>query len=400
MKLKLLALSALALLLSLSVQSQEITENRFGKGIINVVARDSSYSMVFAARFQSLYTSQWEFPNNEEFENGESNFLIRRARLKFDGFAYSPRLKYKLELGLSNRDISGASAYTGNTPRFILDAVLKWNFFQNFELWAGQAKLPGNRERLVSSGNLETVDRSLVNSRFNIDRDMGVQLHHHFVFGNNIMVREAFSIAQGEGRNVTTGNIGGYQYTTRLEVLPFGDFSDYSGADLSREKTPKLAIGFTYDHNEDAVRTRSNSGSYMTNDTGLFQTNVNTMFIDGMFKYQGWSMMAEYAHRTAENAIAINSDGTPTGDVVNVGDGINIQTGYVFKNNFQLTGRYTNISLDKEITGAGIESQYTLGLSKYLVGHKLKVQTDLSLNDYENNIDNGLMYRFQVDFHF
>ena len=400
MKLKFIALPALAILLSLPVQSQEITENRFGKGIINVVARDSSYSMVFAARFQSLYTSQWEFPHNEEFENGDSNFLIRRSRLKFDGFAYSPRLVYKLELGLSNRDISGASVYTGNTPRFILDAVLKWNFFENFELWAGQAKLPGNRERVISSGNLETVDRSLVNSRFNIDRDMGLQLHHHIVLGNSFMIREAFSFSQGEGRNVTTGNIGGYQYTTRLEALPFGNFSDYSGADLSRETTPKLAIGFTYDYNNDAVRTRSNSGTYMINDTGFFQTDVNTIFLDAMFKYQGWSMMAEYANRTADNAIAVNSDGTRTGDVVNVGDGINIQTGYVFKNNFQVTGRYTNISLDQEITGAGVESQYTLGLSKYLVGHKLKIQTDLSLNDYEDNIDNSLMYRLQIDFHF
>lgn len=400
MKLKIIALPAMAIFLSFSVQSQEITENRFGKGIINVVARDSSYSMVFAARFQSLYTSQWEFPHNEEFENGNSNFLVRRARLKFDGFAYSPRLVYKLELGLSNRDISGASVYTGNTPRFILDAVLKWNFYENFELWAGQAKLPGNRERVISSGNLETVDRSLVNSRFNIDRDMGFQLHHHFMLGNNFMIREAFAFTQGEGRNVTTGNLGGYQYTSRLEALPFGDFADYSGADLSREETPKLAIGFTFDHNADAVRTRSNSGTYMLNDTGFFQTDINTIFLDGMFKYQGWSVMAEYAHRTAENAIAMNSNGTLTGDVVNVGDGINIQTGYVFKNNFQVTGRYTNISLDQEITGAGVESQYTLGLSKYLVGHKLKVQTDLSLNDYQDNIDNSLMYRLQIDFHF
>jgi len=119
-----------------------------------------------------------------------------------------------------------------------------------------------------------------------------------------------------------------------------------------------------------------------------------------MFKYRGWSMMAEYANRKAENAVAVNSDGTPTGDIVNVGEGLNFQGGYVFKNNFQLIGRYTNISLNEEITGAGVETQYTLGLSKYLVGHKLKVQTDVSLNDYEQNIDNSLMYRLQIDFHF
>lgn len=400
MKLKHLLPAVLTVFLSLSMQAQDITENRFGKGLVNVVAKDSSYSLVFAARFQSLYTSQWEFPHYEEFESGDSNFLIRRARLKFDGFAFSPKLVYKLEVGLSNRDISGTSVYTGNTPRYILDAVLKWNFFENFELWAGQTKLPGNRERVISSANLETVDRSLVNSRFNIDRDMGMQLHHSIELGTNFLIREAFAFSQGEGRNVTTGNLGGYQYTGRVEALPFGDFSDYTGADLSREKTPKLSVGLTYDHNSNAVRTRSNSGTYMVNDLGFHEADINTLFLDAMFKYNGWSVMAEYADRESDNPVAVNSDGTPTGALVNVGDGFNIQSGYVFKNNFQVTGRYTTIGLEEEITGAGIETQYTLGLSKYLVGHKLKVQTDVSLNDYEDNSDNSLMYRFQIDFHF
>ncbi len=400
MKFKYLLPAVVSLFLTVSMQAQDITENRFGKGLVNVVAKDSSYSLVFAARFQSLYTSQWEFPNNEEFESGDSNFLIRRARLKFDGFAFSPKLVYKLEVGLSNRDISGTSVYTGNTPRYILDAVLKWNFFENFELWAGQTKLPGNRERVISSANMETVDRSLVNSRFNIDRDMGMQLHHSINVGPNFLVREAFAFSQGEGRNVTAGNLGGYQYTGRIEALPMGDFADYTGADLSREQTPKLAVGFTYDHNANAVRTRSNSGTYMVNDTGLHEADINTIFLDAMFKYKGWSVMAEYADRSSDQPIAINSDGTPTGAVVNVGDGFNIQSGYVFKNNFQVTARYTTIELEEEITGAGIETQYTLGLSKYIVGHKLKVQTDVSLNDYEDNIDNSLMYRLQIDFHF
>ena len=37
-----------------------------------------------------------------------------------------------------------------------------WNFYENFELWAGQTKLPGNIERVISSGNLQQVDRSLI----------------------------------------------------------------------------------------------------------------------------------------------------------------------------------------------------------------------------------------------
>jgi hypothetical protein len=38
----------------------------------------------------------------------------------------------------------------------------------------GQTKLPGNNQRVVSSGSLEFTDRTINNSRFNIDRDFGL----------------------------------------------------------------------------------------------------------------------------------------------------------------------------------------------------------------------------------
>jgi phosphate-selective porin OprO and OprP len=389
---------ALGMLTTVHVQGQDITENKFGKGLVNVVAKDSSYSANFAVRMQNLFTSGWDISEEDGFGTGETNFLVRRARLKFQGFAYSPKLTYKVELGLSNRDISGASVYTGNAPRYILDAVVRWNFYENFELWAGQTKLPGNRERIISSASLETVDRSLVNSRFNIDRDMGVQLHHETNLGGNFLMREAVSIAQGEGRNITTGNLGGLQYTGRLELLPFGDFDDYSGADFARESSPKLALAVAYDFNDNAVRTRSNSGSYMLTDYGFYETDITTLFVDAMFKYRGVSAMAEYAHRSADNAFATNADGTLTGDAVNIGKGFNIQAGYLFKNNIQLLGRYTTIDLDDNVTQL-VEDQYTLGLSKYIVKHKLKVQTDINYTDLNLGLDDNLNFRLQFELH-
>lgn len=396
MKLK-ITLTTLAFLSFFLINAQEVNSPKFGKGIFDLIGQDSTWTMKVATRMQFLAVA-----NFEEGESGESNFLVRRARLKFDGFAFSPKLKYKLELGLSNRDISGASEYTSDAPRYILDAVIKWNFYENFELWFGQTKLPGNRERVISSGNMQQVDRSLLNSRFNIDRDMGIQLRHHFNLTDNFVVKEIFSIAQGEGRNITSGNIGGHQYTGRVEFLPFGNFEsggDYSASDLKREQTPKLALGVSFDHNNNAVKNRSNQGSYMKNDIGFYETNINTLFIDAMFKYKGFSFMAEYADREADDPYAKNSDGSLTGDEVQVGRGLNLQTGYLFNNDWEVSGRYTNIELDKIVTGKDAENQYTLGISKYIVGHKLKVQSDISLLDIANS-GNEIMYRLQFDIHF
>ena len=132
-------------------QSQEISDTSFGKGLINFTAKDSSFSVRFAPRFQVRSISSWDH-DGDQYGSPDHTFIVRRARLKFDGFAYSPKLKYKFELGLSNRDIAGANQFNRNTPRFILDAVVMWNFANNWELWAGQTKLPGNVERVVSSG--------------------------------------------------------------------------------------------------------------------------------------------------------------------------------------------------------------------------------------------------------
>ena len=157
-----------------------------------------------------------------------------------------------------------------------------WNFAGNWELWAGQTKLPGNVERVVSSANLQLVDRSLLNSRFNIDRDLGIQLRHKTNLGGDFLMREKFSISQGEGRNVTEGNEGGLQYTARLEFLPFGTFKskgDYSQSDLKREEKPKLMVGFTYNYNQDAVRERGFAGDYMIRTDGLFMKQIKLLYL-------------------------------------------------------------------------------------------------------------------------
>lgn len=397
-----LFLAGVILISCLSLHSQEYNAGPFGKGILNLMGQDSTWSMKFGMRMQFLSTIRWDKEDGGGLINPTSAMLIRRARLKFDGFAFSPKLKYKIELGLSNRDIAGQSEFTRNAPRYILDAVAKWNFYENFVLWAGQTKLPGNIERVISSGNLQLVDRSIVNALFNIDRDIGFQLRHHTQLTDKILTREIFSFSQGEGRNVVTGNIGGHQYVFRLEMLPFGKFTkkgDYIEADIYREQVPKLLIGGSYEINDNAVRTRSNLGNFMYNDVGLYETTIRTYFLDTMFKYKGFSFMGEYINRKAEDPIAKNSDGTETGDIVQVGDGFNLQGGYLFPKNWEIAGRYSNTDLIENITGVNQVTQYTLGLSKYIVGHKLKVQTDMSYFKIDGSADR-VLYRLQMDLHF
>ncbi|MGA8854395.1 MAG: porin [Christiangramia sp.] len=387
---------------SLGLHSQEISDTKFGKGLINFTAKDSSFSVKFAPRIQFRSYTSFDY-NGENYENPEQAFLIRRARLKFDGWAVTPKLKYKIELGLSNNDIGGVNKFTNNAPRYILDAVLKWNFYENFELWAGQTKLPGNVERVISSGNLQFLDRSILNSWFNIDRDIGLQLRHKINMGENFVIKEKLALSQGEGRNITVGNLGGLQYTGRLELLPFGEFlkkGDYSQSDLEREPSPKLMVGAVYDYNNNAVKTRSNQGSFMILENGnLYETDISTVFVDAVFKYKGISMMAEYANRNADDPLAIGEGESNLPEyVVTKGDAFNIQAGYLFKNNYEIAARYSMNDFD-EVTNLLRNEEYTLGLSRYIVGHKLKVQADVTYGE-QDYMEDIIEFRAGFDFHF
>lgn len=375
------------LTLSLSLNAQDKSKNRFGNGI-RLMAADSSFSMKFSVRIQSLYEGSRNLATKEYVDG----FQVRRSRLKFDGFAYSPKLKYKIELAIANSDIrGGAIQESGNTANIVLDAYLTWNFWRNWSLIFGQKKLPGNRERVISSQVLQFVDRSNLNSRFNIDRDAGFQLLYN---ADKVNLIGAVSI--GEGRNMVVDNIGGYDYTIRGEYLPFGQFADdgdYFGSDLEREPSPRLSLGVTYDFNDGASRRGGQLGEFFPTTRDL-----STVFADAHFKYRGFSSMVEYVNKKApEGPLVYAEDGT-LHDAYYTGQGLNWQAGYLFKNNLEVAGRYTVVN-PEAITGRERNTQYTLGLSRYFVGHNLKIQTDVSFIE-EDNSDDLLMYRLQVELAF
>ena len=377
-------LLGLLLIISLNSYSQNVIDAKFGKGI-SLQAADSSFALKFSTRFQSLYVGELDLETDE----WNDNILIRRARLKFDGYAYDPRLVYKIELAISNRDNGRVAPESNLAANIVLDAVLKYNFAKGWHIWFGQTKLPGNRERVISSQKLQFVDRSQVNSNFTIDRGMGVQLRHKHNIGRAV-IKEQFAWSFGEGRNRTATNVGGYEYTSRLEILPFGEFQskgDYFGSDLKRENNPKLAVGITYDQNNNTTRVRGFRGDYLSTPRDQI-----TIFVDAMFKYKGFSSMIEYANKeTDDNPVVVDG-------IYYTGEGFTGQAGYLFKNNFEVATRYTIIQ-PEDITGREEFSQYTLGFSKYFVGHSLKIQSDLTYEDQSVSNDN-FIYRFQVEFAF
>lgn len=382
-------LIAFFLIIGLSAFGQTATPTPyfdFSKGV-GMTAPDSIFSVNMRFRMQNRVA----FTTYSETDLGikQVEALVRRVRLRFGGFVYSPKLTYNLQLSFTRGDMDWDNT---QFPNVVRDAYLQYQLTKKFSIGFGQTKLPGNRQRVISSGEQQLVDRSIVNAVFNIDRDFGVQFNYRL---NHIALRGA--ISSGEGRNIAKSD-NGLAYTGRIEFLPMGAFTnggDYFEGDLMREKKPKLSIGFVYSHNHHAMRTAGQLGSPLYE-----QSNIGSFMVDALYKHAGWAFSAEYHDRTATNPIT--DDGNGNQRYVYVGTGQNYQLSYLFIKNWEVIGRYSTITPAKILeANENIRNQYTIGLTKYLHGHRVKIQNDLSF-DEAHAIGSTLStkswtYRFQVE---
>jgi hypothetical protein len=345
-----------------------------GKGV-GLVTADSSFSLNFQFRMQNRAT--FVSPSGHVAEPESFEFRVRRLRMKFEGFVYDPRITYYIQLSFSRGDMDWRGpddAAVNSSPNVVRDAMIFYNPTKHLRLGFGQTKLPGNRQRVISSGDQQFADRSIVNATFNIDRDFGFFAHYT---QNYFILRGA--LTSGEGRNSVNSNKG-LAYTGRVELLPLGKFTgsnDYVEGDLEREPVPKMSIAGTYSLNDLAIRQAGQLG----NDLYAART-IKNFEVDVLFKYNGWAWYNEYMKRETSDPITVSVTDAARTRFIFAGEGYLSQLSYLFKNNVELAGRYTTTIPDKSLydnlqfpTLNELQlKQVELGITKYLVGHRLKIQ--------------------------
>lgn len=316
-------------------------------------------------------------------DNGKFDARIRRLRMRMDGYIYTPKISYSVQLAFTRSDQDFDD--TG-IPNIVRDAVLFYNFSDDFYISFGQNKLPGNRQRVNSSGQLQFADRSLVNNEFTVDRDFGVSFNLSKKIGNMPFNAKA-AVSTGEGRPANSTD-DGLAYTGRIEFLPLGNFEnggDYSEGDLEREESPKLSIGGGYSYNDRTTREGGQTGKYVRDPFTL-----KTSFADAIFKYQGFAYQAEYMRRDVDNPLNKTDEDTPKDTYAYKGWGLNQQTSYLLNHGYEVAGRYTYLKPHRQI--AGFEKQtevIELGLTKYMKAHRLKFQLNANYTVKEGNYSNG-----------
>ena len=386
----------LLLFISLNVFSQEAklpeSLSYFKDGVV-FEHKPTNFKSKFRFRVQNRFT--YETEDSDDLDAKLADFTVRRMRLRYEGSALDPRLLFKFQFSFTRGDMD----YDRTTyPNILRDAVVGWKFSDKTTFWYGQTKLPGNRQRVISSGAQQFVDRSLLNATFNIDRDLGAQIHHKM--GEEKPVWIKLAVSNGEGRG-TDNKDKGLAYTSRIEWLPLGEFKDegdYFEADLAREATPKISIGAVYSYNKDTTRPGGQLGTQFSQ-KGL-NADIETWFVDFLYKYAGSSFSAEYAQRTTPDPFF--KDGASDNVTIYKGEAINMQFGHVFNNNIEPAIRFTQLWADDEtLNGENNRRQYTAAVSKYFSHHKVKLQTDLTYDKQDNSVTNvdssAWIYRLQLE---
>ncbi|MCG9792211.1 porin family protein [Flavobacterium algicola] len=395
-------LLSISLLFSLTIIAQDIKKNGDSKSIIEnyynsgkklgFTAVDSLFQVNIGFRVQSRIGY-----GKDEGQSGVAEGEIRRMRLKLDGFVVSPKFGYKVELGFSARDIGTVAV--GNSGNVILDGVFFYKPSSDLKFAFGQTKLPGNNQRVISSGSLELTDRSINNSKFNIDRDFGIFVEYAKTKKDKFYYGLKGAISKGEGRNWVKTSDDGIALTGKVELFPLGAFTKNGSnfeADLMREKTPKLMLSGAFSQNNNALRSQGQLGS------SLYESRtLKSVFADLVFKYNGWSASAAYMSRTTDDAITRDAADASLTQAVFVGHGFDGQVSYLFPSEYQIIGRYSTQKVNDQIRTISPNSdEYTVGVSKYIFGHKVKVQAEVSYDqiyNYGASVSDNLFARFQVE---
>ena len=361
-----------------------------GKGI-TFQPRSKWYSMTLRFRMQNMVGLSFD----RDFSLTQTEARVKRLRLRFDGYIYSPKLVYSIQLGFTPYDTKELP--NGNT-NIVRDAIVYYVPNAHWNIGFGQTKIKANRARVNSSSALQFVDRSIVNSEFNLDRDFGFFGEYNGRIGKRFRLSAKGSITLGEGRNWSTSSDGGLAYTGRLELYPLGRFKskgDVIEGDFEYDEQVRILLAGAYSYNR-AVRIQGQNGALMPEGE---HRNLGSYFFDFILKYRGFAFYTDFMGRTCDTPLFDGNEGI----FVYTGKGLNLQTSYLIKQKWEIALRNSTMFPDREVQSlAGYRrwNQTTIGVTRYLIGHSLKLQADASYNHQSGALNpnyNRWEIRFQVE---
>ena len=346
---------------------------KFGKGL-TISDADSSMSLNMSIMMQNRIDVNKVFDRDIK---PTTTLQIRRLRMKFKGYFFNQKLDYYIQLSLSPADVKVAN--------ILLDGNVRYKPIKQFAVQFGQAKLPGDREELVSDERQFFVDKSTTSSLFKLDRDFGFQFFGNF--GKKFIFKPTLSLASGEGKNYINTDVQHLDYTARFDFLPTGEFTengDLTFQDFVREEKPKVAFGVAYDFNNKAALQKGQLGGNAIGDSA--RKNIHSVYADAILKYKGFTTTGGYIFRKADN-----------NKLYLAGQSVYATASYLFKKNVEIGARF-NRSFSGKTGNIPTLNEYTLGFAYYVFKNAFKLQTNYDIVQNKTNHTISGIWRFQMSF--
>ncbi len=189
---------------------------------------------------------------DSRFSNDNDRFYLRRARLNATG-RFLEEFDFRLEL-----DLAGSLAAASALRAQVTDGFINWNRRPEANVRVGQFKTPFGFEQLYSDPRLYTLERSLMNDRLTLSRQIGAQV------GGELLDRRlnyAVGAFNGNGVNnnfndddrfLVAGRLAGVPWRGRLRGRPASwglggnvysstDANAPQGPDFGFDSTPETA---------------------------------------------------------------------------------------------------------------------------------------------------------------
>ncbi len=350
---------------------------------------DKLFEMAIGFNLQARFTS-FDFDQVPGAVADADESRIRRFKLYFTGYAFDPRLTYRLQLAFEN---------VNNTKLLLDDAWVNYKFMEEISAQMGQSKTPYSRDELYNDGVIQFQERALAVDTFKPGRDTGAGILGSLWKGQLTYMAGVFS---GDGQNTlrATDHV---MPMIRLVANPLGQMGN-AEADLECHAAPALSLGidgFTNTLRKTADNIlESNTPNYASptgwlgRNISLFKTGedifIESASADVQLKWMGFSVQGEYFVGHAE--------GDTSGVIVRA-YGWYVQTGYlIIPHTVDLAVRYSAIEYNRDLPHT-FNSIVTAAADWYIKKNNVKLQFDYSLTDRQRSSGepaHDQLFRFQV----
>ena len=346
-------------------------------------------NLEFRGQFRLSYPTDTDPLTLSDYQDEQLKLGIKRARLKVGGHSFKPWLKYYLEYELFSSNL--------------LDFRLMYEKLPWLKIKVGQWKVQYNRERIISSGKQQTMERSILTRAFTVDRQQGVSVFGHLEGEGLANFNYWLSVFMGTGMGSTGNDDNHLMYMSRLQWNFMGESLKFSGTDLEfhDQFVGLLALGAVTNRSPYTRFSQSGGGQLEGFDPGAAgQYRVNQAMQESAGKYRGFSWQQEFHIKQIRDLV----NGTVTDMAGNL-----IQAGYFFHHlwnaipdNVEFYGRQAFYLPDLSVSDQ-LQNEISFGFNWFIQGHRIKLtgeashlRTDIALSESMG----GWRYRFQLDVSF